>query len=104
MYRKLNASFIFLCCIVVFFYFHLFRTSVPSSLDFVQIRPVDRKMQYQIQKLANSTTASTTMEKPGLTAKKGKVETEKAEDLLRYRPNPDLLISKTNATSEVIEP
>lgn len=76
------------------------RSLVEMRLFLEKIRPVDRKMQYQIQKLTNTTTASTTMEKPGLTAKKGKVETEKAEDLLRYRPNPDLLISKTNATSE----
>lgn len=83
------------------FHFNFFGILVPSSLDFMQIRPVDRKLQYQIQKLTNTT--ATTMEKPGLVEKETD-ETQKTEDLLKYRPNPALLVSKTNTTLEVIEP
>lgn len=72
--------------------------SVRSSLGFMQIRPVDRKMHYQIQKLTNI--GATATDAPGLSEKEpGK--REKAEDLLKYRPNPDLLIPKTNGPSEV---
>ncbi|XP_057783503.1 uncharacterized protein LOC131001203 isoform X2 [Salvia miltiorrhiza] len=72
------------------------RSLVEIRLFLEKIRPVDRKMQYQIQKLTNTTT---TMAEPGST-EKGTDKQEKAEDLLKYRPNPDLLISKTKATSE----
>lgn len=68
------------------------RSLVEIRLFLEKIRPVDRKMQYQIQKLTN--TMTTTM------PEKETDKSEKAEDLLKYRPNPDLLISKTNANSE----
>lgn len=79
------------------FQFHSCRTSVPHLLVFVQIRPVDRKMQYQIQKLTNTT--ATTTEEPGLT-EKGADKREK--DLIKYRPNPDLLLPKIKPSPEVI--
>ncbi|KAH6778044.1 Sas10/Utp3/C1D family [Perilla frutescens var. hirtella] len=72
------------------------RNLVEIRLFLEKIRPIDRKMQYQIQKLTNTTTA---IENSGLPEKETD-KTEKAEDLLKYRPNPDLLISKTNANSE----
>lgn len=63
----------------------------------MQIRPIDKKLQYQIQKLTSTTAA--TLEKPGSVQEAD--ETQKKEDLLKYRPNPELLVSKTNATEDV---
>ncbi|KAH6810000.1 hypothetical protein C2S51_027783 [Perilla frutescens var. frutescens] len=74
------------------------RNLVEIRLFLEKIRPIDRKMQYQIQKLTNTTTA---MKNYGLPEKE--TDKEKAVDLLKYRPNPDLLISKTNANSEIIK-
>ncbi|KAL9684240.1 hypothetical protein QQ045_021675 [Rhodiola kirilowii] len=56
-----------------------------------KVRGIDKKMQYQIRKLmgtAEDVTDATTNEKePG--------ETEKSEDALKYCPNPEMLISKS---------
>lgn len=71
-----------------------------SSLASTQIRPIDKKLEYQIQKLTRTTT---TMDKPGSVQKEAD-ETQKTEDLSKYRPNPDLLVDKTNVALEVIEP
>ncbi|KAL8524684.1 hypothetical protein ACS0TY_014330 [Phlomoides rotata] len=73
------------------------RSLVEIRLFLEKIRPVDRKLQYQIQKLTNTTAA--TIEKPGLIEKETD-DAQKAEDLLKYRPNPDLLITKTMPNSE----
>ncbi|XP_051134564.1 uncharacterized protein LOC127253831 [Andrographis paniculata] len=72
------------------------RSLVEIRLFLEKIRPVDKKLEYQVQKL---TRTATSMEKPGLAVK----ETDEAqgkEDMLQYRPNPELLVSKTNAASE----
>ncbi|KAK6122787.1 hypothetical protein DH2020_043465 [Rehmannia glutinosa] len=73
------------------------RSLVEIRLFLEKIRPIDRKLQYQIQKLTRTT--PTTVEKPGLNEKKAD-ENQKTDDLLKYRPNPDLLVSKTNTTTE----
>ncbi|KAL2529636.1 Sas10/Utp3/C1D family [Forsythia ovata] len=70
---------------------------VEIRLYLEKIRPIDKKLQYQIQKLTRVTT--TPEEKSGSTEKEADT-TQKAEDLLKYRPNPDLLVSKMNTTSE----
>lgn len=41
-----------------------------------------------------------TTEKPGLSEKDPEVS-KKSEDLLKYRPNPDMLVSKTDSIPEV---
>lgn len=64
-----------------------------------QIRPIDKKMQYQIQKLTR--VSGTATESGDLKAKESGTQ-EKPEDLLKYRPNPDMLASKTDASAEVI--
>lgn len=63
----------------------------------MQIRPIDKKLQYQIQKLMKVTTNPE--KKSGSTEKEADTN-QKTEDLLKYRPNPDLLVSKINTTSE----
>ncbi|KAG8373171.1 hypothetical protein BUALT_Bualt12G0143300 [Buddleja alternifolia] len=66
------------------------RSLVEIRLFLEKIRPIDKKLQYQIQKLTRTT--DTTVEKPGL-VEKDTSGAQKSEDLLKYRPNPDLLDS-----------
>ncbi|XP_021891912.1 neuroguidin, partial [Carica papaya] len=68
---------------------------VEIRLFLEKIRPIDKKLQYQIQKL----TRVSTTEKPGLSEKDPEVS-KKSEDLLKYRPNPDMLVSKTDSIPE----
>ncbi|KAL2549325.1 Sas10/Utp3/C1D family [Forsythia ovata] len=75
---------------------------IVQSLDEIRlylekICPIDKKLQYQIQKLTRVT--ATTDEKSGSTVKEADA-TQKTEDSLKYRPNPNLLVSKTNTISE----
>ncbi|CAK9186575.1 unnamed protein product [Ilex paraguariensis] len=70
---------------------------VEIRLFLEKIRPIDKKLQYQIQKLTRVTGSAA--DKGGLSDKEGD-STQKTEDLLKYRPNPDLLVSKANTTSE----
>nr|GMC50526.1 neuroguidin [Ipomoea batatas] len=64
---------------------------VEIRLFLEKMRPIDKKMQYQIQKLTRVT--ESVSEKSVLT-EKGSDTTQK-EDLLKYRPNPEMLTSKT---------
>ncbi|KAL9672727.1 hypothetical protein QQ045_028979 [Rhodiola kirilowii] len=67
------------------------RSLIEIRLFLEKVRGIDKKMQYQIRKLmgtAEDVTDATTNEKePG--------ETGKTEDALKYRPNPDMFISKS---------
>ncbi|XP_057977528.1 uncharacterized protein LOC131164401 isoform X2 [Malania oleifera] len=69
------------------------RSLVEIRLFLEKIRPIDKKFQYQIQKLTKVT------EKENLNEKQTDAA-QKTEDLLKYRPNPDMLVSKSNMTSE----
>nr|CAN69547.1 hypothetical protein VITISV_005614 [Vitis vinifera] len=69
---------------------------VEIRLFLEKIRPIDKKLQYQIQKLTRVT--GNAVEKVSSGEKDS--ETQNTEDLLKYRPNPDMLISKTDMTSE----
>lgn len=64
----------------------------------LQIRPIDKKLQYQLGKLTGGT--RNLEDNPHMTQEE--IETAKEEEKwLKYRPNPDLLVSKTNETPEV---
>lgn len=67
---------------------------VEIRLFLEKIRPIDKKLQYQIQKLTRVN--ATTTEQVGVDEKEADAP-QKTEDLLRYRPNPDMLIRKTDA-------
>jgi hypothetical protein len=69
-----------------------------SSFCLWQIRPIDKKLQYQIQKLTRGTVGTT--EVVGLSEKES-VATQKTEDLLNYRPNPDMLVPRSDMTPGV---
>lgn len=65
-----------------------------TRLDWLawQIRPIDKKLEYQIEKLL----------KAGQTLMSEETGEEAAkEDALAYRPNPDMLVSKLDQMVEV---
>ncbi|KAJ8541281.1 hypothetical protein K7X08_002097 [Anisodus acutangulus] len=68
---------------------------VEIRLFLEKIRPIDKKLQYQIQKLTRDT--DTASEK-SVISEKG-TDTQK-EDLLKYRPKPDMLVGKTIGLAE----
>ncbi|CAM6118645.1 unnamed protein product [Calypogeia fissa] len=69
---------------------------VELRLFLEKIRPIDKKLQYQIDKLLKTANAPSAESR------------EQKEDALKYRPNPDLLVSKldedTEATGGVYRP
>lgn len=71
------------------------RSLVEIRLFLEKIRPIDKKLQYQIQKLTRDSGAAS---EKSVLSEKG-TDTQK-EDLLKYRPNPDLLVSKTRGTED----
>lgn len=62
----------------------------------VQIRPIDKRLQYQLEKLLR--TASTTP-----SASKAKAG-EEDDDALKYRPNPASLVAKDGANGTLVSP
>lgn len=63
-----------------------------------QIRPIDKKLQYQIQKLTRVSGSTTQQQGTSNEASDGH---EKTQDPLTYRPNPDMLISKADMMPDV---
>ena len=61
-----------------------------------QIRPIDKKLEYQIQKLLKA--AQGGLEGLGEGGDGGALEGEEA---LQFRPNPDMLLSKLDDNAEV---
>ncbi|RXH92595.1 hypothetical protein DVH24_033491 [Malus domestica] len=71
------------------------RSLVEIRLFLEKIRPIDKKLQYQVEKLTKVTTSTT--EDVGQSGKEPQPNVpQQIDDLLRYRPNPDLLVSKTD--------
>ncbi|XP_047335796.1 neuroguidin [Impatiens glandulifera] len=70
---------------------------VETRLFLEKIRPIEKKLQYQTDKLMRVSEKST--DSAGVNAT---VEdpSKKEDDLLKYRPNPDMLISKTESVLE----
>ncbi|TXG52650.1 hypothetical protein EZV62_021819 [Acer yangbiense] len=75
------------------------RSLVEIRLFLEKIRPIDKKLQYQIQKLTSASVAERATEELKPKEKKSKVSQETG-DLLRYHPNPDMLVSKTDMSAE----
>jgi len=65
----------------------------------LQIRPIDKKQQYQIQKLVQASENATKND----ILNKELLASNKSEDASKYRPNPDMLVSKLDLTSQVSE-
>ncbi|XVF36566.1 hypothetical protein REPUB_Repub19eG0068600 [Reevesia pubescens] len=72
------------------------RSLVEIRLFLEKIRPIDKKLQYQIQKLTR-VSGSETQQVGSNGVSDGP---QKTEDPLNYRPNPDMLIRKADMMSE----
>ncbi|XP_028804501.1 neuroguidin [Neltuma alba] len=72
------------------------RSIVEIRLFLEKIRPIDKKQQYQIQKL---TKASENVKGNDIPSEEP-VAPNKSEDVSKYRPNPDMLVSKLDNTSQ----
>ncbi|XP_061371750.1 uncharacterized protein LOC133314303 [Gastrolobium bilobum] len=73
------------------------RSIVEIRLYLEKIRPIDKKQQYQIQKLTKVSENATRNDIP---SEKKLVASDKSEDVSKYRPNPDMLVSKLDLTSQ----
>lgn len=73
------------------------RSLVEIRLFLEKIRPIDKKLQYQIQKL---TTIGRGAAESTASNEKETDAPRRTEDLLKYRPNPDMLVSKSDTTAE----
>ncbi|MCI18580.1 neuroguidin-like, partial [Trifolium medium] len=71
------------------------RSIVEIRLYLEKIRPIDKKQQYQIQKLIKASENATSN-----TGEKEPVASNKSDDVSKYRPNPNNLISKVEPTAE----
>lgn len=71
------------------------RSLVEIRLFLEKIRPIDKKAEYQIQKLTSAADDATAREKAGNAEAKGKPAHSDEEDLLKYRPNPDMMDRKS---------
>ncbi|KAF5751586.1 Sas10/Utp3/C1D family isoform 1 [Tripterygium wilfordii] len=74
------------------------RSLVQIRLFLEKIRPIDKKLQYQIQKLTRG--ASGVTEQVGQSEKISDAPQKADDDLLKYRPNPDMLINKSDMTTQ----
>ncbi|KAL2339975.1 hypothetical protein Fmac_007915 [Flemingia macrophylla] len=68
---------------------------VEIRLYLEKIRPIDKKQQYQIQKLTQASENATRSDIQG----KELAASNKSEDVSKYRPNPDMLVSKVDLAS-----
>lgn len=75
------------------------RSLVEIRLFLEKIRPIDRKLHYQIQKFTSVRVGGNVIEQVNPSANQSG-EPQKTEDLLKYRPNPDMLVSKTDMITE----
>ncbi|EOA38180.1 hypothetical protein CARUB_v10009657mg [Capsella rubella] len=73
------------------------RSLVEIRMFLEKIRPIDKKLQYQIQKL---TTAGGSVTELAQSEGKGSGAAQKSEDLSDYKPKPDLLADKTEDDQE----
>lgn len=71
------------------------RSIVEIRLFLEKIRPIDKKQQYQIQKLIKASESATSN-----TGENEPAASKKSEDVSKYRPNPDMLVSKVEPTAE----
>ncbi|XP_027356051.1 neuroguidin [Abrus precatorius] len=71
------------------------RSIVEIRLYLEKIRSIDKKQQYQIQKLMK---ASENAARSDIQSEKETIASNKSEDVSKYRPNPDMLVSKLDLT------
>ena len=70
------------------------RSLVEIRLFLEKIRPIDKKMEYQIQKLTNAADGAAAQDKVPDAEVNVKGRQQGEDDLLGYRPNPDMMDPK----------
>ncbi|XP_010923896.1 uncharacterized protein [Elaeis guineensis] len=75
------------------------RSLVEIRLFLEKIRPIDKKLEYQVQKLTRAA-GSVASEKTVSVNVNEKDEKQEEEDPLKYRPNPDMLVSKSTQAAQ----
>lgn len=75
----------------------LVQSLVEIRLFLEKIRPIDKKVEYEVKKLMK---VATTIEADRMLSGERKGVDGEDEDLLKYRPNPDSLVSKTTQENE----
>ncbi|KAJ8762525.1 hypothetical protein K2173_007964 [Erythroxylum novogranatense] len=73
------------------------RSVVEIRLFLEKIRPIDKKLEYQIQKLMKDAGHATNEASQKVNDAEAP---QKSEDQLKYRPNPDMLVPKSQMISE----
>ncbi|KAG6608126.1 Neuroguidin, partial [Cucurbita argyrosperma subsp. sororia] len=73
------------------------RSLVEIRLFLEKIRPIDKKLEYQIQKL---TRVSVVAKEDAIVDEKESATPQATDDRLKYRPNPDMLVSKSEGIAE----
>ncbi|CAN6542921.1 unnamed protein product [Malus baccata var. baccata] len=74
--------------------------SIDSHLFLLQhIRPINKKLQYQVEKLTKDTSSTTEDVGPRGNEPQSSVPWQ-TDDLLKYHPNPEMLVSKTDVNSK----
>lgn len=71
-----------------------FLSQLKIEFHSCQIRPIDKKLEYQIQKLTKAAEGGPAPEKI-VASNKELGKSQKEEDPLKFRPNPEMLVSKT---------
>lgn len=73
------------------------RSLIETRLFLEKIRPIDKKLEYQIMKL---TKISVAPKENAFMDEKDSATPQAMDDRLKYRPNPDMLVSKSEVTAE----
>nr|CAD1839381.1 unnamed protein product [Ananas comosus var. bracteatus] len=75
------------------------RSLVEIRLFLEKIRPIDKKLEYQVQKFTRVAETTGAEKKMSVDMKK-KDDSRGEEDPLKYRPNPDMLVSKSTVATQ----
>ncbi|CAN6482335.1 unnamed protein product [Victoria cruziana] len=67
---------------------------VESRLFLEKVRPVDKKLQYQVEKLMRAANTGSRMVAPDVK------ENEDKDDPLQYKPNPDMIVRKIEEVAQ----
>ncbi|KAG0497087.1 hypothetical protein HPP92_001778 [Vanilla planifolia] len=72
------------------------RNFVEIKVFLEKMRTIDKKLEYQIQKLTRAAGSAPAEHLVGINNEIKEIESREKEDPLMFRPNPDMLVSKTS--------
>ncbi|PKA46715.1 hypothetical protein AXF42_Ash019698 [Apostasia shenzhenica] len=76
------------------------RSLVEIRLFLEKIRPIDKKLEYQVQKLIRAAATSSAAQTMPVDEEKKEEGSRDEEDPLKYRPNPNMLVSKASQAEQ----